>query len=145
MPAMAAVALVAAAFALIVKSTFGLMAVMRVFAGIVVPVLVTNMPTASPEVFVQVTVALPLVVPPVTYTGAADTARPVVSPVVLAQVTVVLPVPLPAEFVTTLTRLTVLLVQSSVRRVFHVVPLSGDTWKAHWLFGERLFRSRVCT
>ena len=66
MPAMAAVALVAAAFALMVKSTFALMAVMRVFAGMVVPVLVTNMPTARPVVFVQVTVGLPLVVPPVT-------------------------------------------------------------------------------
>ena len=63
----------------------------------------------------------------------------------LAQVTVVLPVPLPAAFVTTLVRFTVLLVQSSVKRVFQVVPLSGDTWKAHWLFGVRLFRSRVCT
>lgn len=63
----------------------------------------------------------------------------------LAQVTVVLPVPLPAEFVTTFVRFTVLLVQSSVKRVFQVVPLSGDTWKAHWLFGERLFMSRVCT
>ena len=93
----------------------------------------------------QAIVALPLVVPPVTYTGAADTARPVVSPVVLAQVTVVLPVPLPAAFVTTFVSVTVLPVQSSVKRVFHVVPLSGDTWKAHWLFGEILFRSRVCT
>ena len=114
-----------------VKSTFGLIAVMRVLPGIVVPVLVTNMPTASPVVFVQVTVALPLVVPPVTYAGVAETVRPVVKPVVLAHVTVVLPVPLPAELVITFVRFTVVLVQSSVSRVFQVVPLSGDTWKAH--------------
>ena len=56
-----------------------------------------------------------------------------VSPLVLAQVTVVLPVVLPAELVTTFVRLSTLLFQSSLRRVFQVVPPSGETWKVHWL------------
>ena len=56
-----------------------------------------------------------------------------VSPLVLAQVTVVLPVVLAAELVTTFARGRTLLFQSSLSRVFQVVPPSGETWKFHWL------------
>ena len=100
---------------------------MRTAAGRVVPVLVTNMPTLRLPVVVEVTIALPAVVLPVTYTGREETLRPTLKPTVLAQVTVLLPPALPAALVTTLFRLRLLPLQSSVRRVFQVVPPSGET------------------
>ena len=53
------------------------------------------MPTASPLVFVHVTVGLAFVVPQVTATCLPCTVIPVTSPVVLAQVTVVVPFSVP--------------------------------------------------
>ena len=103
-----------------------------------------NMPETRLAVFVQVAVELPDVMPMVTFTGAVSTLRPVVSPAVLAQVTVVLPATVPAAFSTTLLSETVSAFQSSLNRVFHVVPLSGDTCSAQpQLFVAK--RSRVCT
>ena len=79
-----------------------------------------------------------------TYTFGPATVWPTTSPVVLVQVTVVLPAADPAVFATTLAKFTVLLFQSSPRRVFHVVPPSGETCMAHWQLLVAA-RSRVCT
>ncbi len=63
----------------------------RALFGTVVPVLVTNMPIMRPEVFVQVTTALPLVVHRSHRREVAATERPAVrARWVLAHVTVIL-------------------------------------------------------
>ena len=125
-----------------VKDVFAVMGPTRVLFGM--PVAVMNMPSTRPVVFVQVAVELPLVMPMVTFTGAASTLRLVVSPAVLVQVTVVLPATAPAALMTTLLSETVSAFQSSLSRVFQVAPLSEETC----IVQPQLFvakRSRVCT